>query len=104
MSLPVWEGCHASRSLTAAFMTLAPRHPIPTGALCPVLHLALGPKTKASLRSCLPGVRRLFGQDILPCGDRGLVKEVPIDPVTFPIDLVWSGPQRPQHGLRQGQS
>ena len=27
-----------------------------------------------------------------------------MDPVTFPIDLVWSGPQRPQHGLRQGQS
>ena len=48
--------------------------------------------------------RRLPGQSLLPCGDRGLVKEVPMDPVTFLIDLVWGGPQRPQNGLRQGQS
>src|SRR5262249_3523286 len=64
---------------------------------------ALGPQTRSSWRSCLPGMRRLSGQGLLRRGDRGLVKEVPMDPVAFLIDLVWGCPQCPQDGFREGQ-
>jgi len=37
-------------------------------------------------------MRRLSGRDLLPRGDRELIKEVSMDPMAFLIDLVWGGP------------
>ena len=53
---------------------------------------ALEGHTIAARMACISCVPRLAVGGILLCGDRGLVKEGPMNPVAFLIDLVWVAP------------